>query len=82
MEYECVSTGSGIALPENRNTQARTDGPRTFITLNRPQRAQRQSLQMVHELMAVFDACAQQNPFERGTAREGGHFVPEVTSKT
>lgn len=70
-----VSAQGLVALPETETLRLELKDHALFITLNRPQARNAMSLQMVHELMAVFDACAQQKSIRAMVLRgEGGHF--------
>ncbi|AJD48472.1 enoyl-CoA hydratase [Isoalcanivorax pacificus W11-5] len=64
-----------MALPETETLLLEQDGPVLHVTLNRPESRNAMSLGMVNELMAVFDAVADDDTVRaivlRGT---GGHF--------
>ena len=64
-----------MALPETETLLLELNGPVLHVTLNRPESRNAMSLGMVNELMAVFDAVADDDTVRaivlRGT---GGHF--------
>ena len=64
-----------MTLPETETLALQLDGPTLFITLNRPESRNAMSLTMVNELMAVFQAVADNSAVRALVLRgAGGHF--------